>query len=174
MPNFKEISIKDFDSNVFELIGTDWMLITAGTDMNTDYPVVNTMTASWGGMGIMWHKNVAFLVIRPQRYTKEFIDVTNTLSISFFDESFKETLTYLGTVSGRDEDKIEKSKLTLTTIDEIPCFAEASITLLCNKLYSQPMQATCFLDKSLIKKWYPQGDYHELYVVEISKIFIKE
>lgn len=174
MANMKEIPVSEFNSNVFNLIGTDWMLITAGTDMNSAYPLVNTMTASWGGMGIMWHKNVAFLVIRPQRYTKEFIDVTDTLSISFFDKSYKEILTYLGTVSGRDEDKISKSGLTIQTIDKTPYFEEASITMLCKKLYSQPMQAACFLDKSLIKKWYPQSDYHEMYIVEISKIFIKE
>lgn len=171
MPNINEISINEFDGNVFEMIGTDWMLITAGTDLKTSYPIVNTMTASWGGMGIMWHKNVAFLVIRPNRYTKEFIDVTDTLSISFFDSSYKEILTYLGTVSGRDEDKITKSNLTITYVDDVPCFEEASLTMLCRKLYAQPIQTSYFLDKSLIKKWYPQHDYHELYIVEITKIF---
>ena len=72
--NFTEISPMEL-GNVFDLIGKKWMLVTAG-----DQNKFNTMTASWGGMGVMWHKNIAVTVIRPSRYTYEFVDNNDTFS----------------------------------------------------------------------------------------------
>ena len=66
---FKAADIKALDINPFKNIGDRWMLITAGDENDS-----NTMTASWGGLGVMWGKNVAIAVIRPQRYTKKFVD----------------------------------------------------------------------------------------------------
>ena len=168
MSNFKEISAKELSDNPFQLIGDEWMLVTATSNNRT-----NTMTASWGGLGFMWKKDVAFIVIRPQRYTKEFIDNSDTLSLSFFDSSFKKKLSYLGTVSGRDEDKIANSGLTLNTSDDAPYFEEARLVLECKKLFSQPMEADSFLDEDIIKTWYPDSDYHTLYIVEITKALTK-
>lgn len=168
MTNFNEIKPTELTDNVFKLIGTDWMLVTATANNKT-----NTMTASWGGAGIMWGKNVAYIVIRPQRYTKEFIDNSDHFSLSFFDKEFKKQLTYLGTVSGRDEDKIKNSSLTLKTKDSTPYFEEANIVLLCKKLFAQPMEEKSFLDQSILEKWYPNKDYHELYIAEIEHVLIK-
>lgn len=89
------------------------------------------MTASWGGFGVMWGKNVAVTVLRPQRYTKEFIDQTDSFTLSFYDDTFKKDLSYLGSVSGRDEDKISKTRLTPTDANGIPYFEEAKIVLIC-------------------------------------------
>ena len=126
----KEIQPEQFDKNAFQMIGKDWMLVTAEKDGK-----VNTMTASWGGAGVMWGKNVAFVVIRPQRYTKEFIDASDTFSLSILDNSYRKTLNYLGTVSGRDEDKIQKSGLTVEHSGNTPYFKEANTVLLLKKLY---------------------------------------
>ena len=164
----KEIQPEQFDKNAFQMIGKDWMLVTAEKDGK-----VNTMTASWGGAGVMWGKNVAFVVIRPQRYTKEFIDASDTFSLSILDNSYRKTLNYLGTVSGRDEDKIQKSGLTVEHSGNTPYFKEAKTVLLLKKLYHQEMSPDCFIDKSLIEKWYPNADYHTLYVAEIEKILIQ-
>lgn len=106
--NFKEMKPEELQKNPFTMIGKEWLLVTAEKDGKA-----NTMTASWGGMGVMWGKNTAFIVLRPQRYTKEFIDSTETFSLSVLDESFRKTYGYLGSVSGRDEDKIAKSGLTI-------------------------------------------------------------
>ena len=65
----KEIKHENFQENAFEMIGKDWLLITAEKDGK-----VNTMTASWGGVGVLWNKKVAYIFIRPQRYTKEFVE----------------------------------------------------------------------------------------------------
>ena len=165
MNNFKEIKPNDPNESTFKLIGTDWMLITAAKDDK-----VNTMTASWGGFGILWHKKVVYAFVRPQRYTKEFIDESPTFSLTFFDESFRKDLTYLGTVSGRDEDKISKTNLSVTYFDDTPCFNEAKLTIICKKLYAQELDPDCFIDKSLDNKCYPDKDYHTVYIAEIEKI----
>lgn len=167
MSCFKEISVKKLDKNVFEMIGKQWMLVTAEKDKK-----VNTMTASWGGLGVMWGKNVAFVVIRPERYTKEFIDNSDSFSLTFLKEEHRETLRYLGTVSGRNEDKIEKSGLTIEHIDETPYFSEGEIVLKCKKLFNQYFDEKSFVDKSILDKWY-NNDYHMLYIAEIEKVLVK-
>lgn len=168
MPQFKTLQATELTNNTFEMIGNQWMLVTA---KNGDK--VNAMTASWGGLGIMWGKNVAFLVIRPQRYTKEFIDASNTLSLSFLGSQYKKTLSYFGTVSGREEDKIAKSGLTVLEKDAVPYFEEAETVLICKKLFAQDWNKDAFLEKELLEKWYPDEDYHTLYVVEIEKVLQK-
>lgn len=168
MTTFSEIKPDEFDHSPFKLIGKDWMLITAEKEGK-----LNTMTASWGGFGVMWAKNVAYIVIRPQRYTKEFIDISDTFSLTFFDESFRKTLSYLGTKSGRDEDKIEKSNLTVLHTDTIPYFEEANIAILCKKLYAQEYKPECFVAQELNEQWYPDVDHHTLYIAEVTKILVK-
>lgn len=169
MSKFTEINPESFDRSPFKLIGKDWMLITAEKDGK-----INTMTASWGGFGVMWGKNVVYIVLRPQRYTKEFVDHSETFSISFLNNSFRTTLSYLGTKSGRDEDKIKKSELSVLHTDNIPYFEEADIAILCKKLYAQEYKPECFIDQELNEKWYPDVDHHTLYIAEIAKLLIKE
>jgi len=169
MSKFTEIDPELFEQSPFKLLGKDWMLITAEKDGK-----VNTMTASWGGFGVMWGKNVAYIVLRPQRYTKEFVDNSETFSLTFLDNSFKTTMTYLGTKSGRDEDKILNSKLTVLHTDDIPYFEEARIAILCKKLYAQEYKPEFFIAQELNEKWYPDVDYHTLYIAEITKILVKE
>ena len=106
MSEYAIVAPEDFDQSVFRLIGKEWMLVTAKNQEGK----VNTMTASWGGFGVMWGKNVAVTVLRPQRYTKEFIDQSESFTLSFYDDTFKKDLSYLGSVSGRDEDKIAKTR----------------------------------------------------------------
>ena len=169
MCKFNEIKPEQLEQSPFKLIGKDWMLITAEKNGK-----VNTMTASWGGLGVMWDKNVAFIVIRPHRYTKEFVDHSDTFSLSFLDNSFRKQLGYLGTVSGRDEDKIGKSGLTVVRSDNIPYFDEANMVMLCKKLYVQEFKQECFMAKELNDNWYPGTDQHTLYIAEVMKILIKE
>ena len=155
--------------DVFSLIGDRWMLVAA-TDK---YGNTNAMTASWGGLGVLWGKKVAFVFIRPQRYTKKFVDDAENFSLSFFEESYKPMLGYMGKVSGKDEDKIKKSGLTIESKDGAPVFKEASLTLVCRKMYRQTLEEDCFVDKTNIGKWYPQKDYHDMYVAEIVDEIIR-
>jgi len=166
--NFKEIKPNELVKNPFTMIGREWLPITAEKAGKT-----NTMTASWGGVGVMWGKNVAMIVIRPQRYTKEYIDSSDTLSLSVLDESYRKTYNYLGSVSGRDEDKISKSKLTVAYEGDTPYFEEADTVLVCRKLYAQAQNPECFIDPDIDGKWYPGKDYHTMYILEIEKVLTK-
>lgn len=164
MSNFKEVDIKEFTLNPFE-IKNKWILISAQKD-----GVTNTMTASWGGFGVMWNKEVVFIVIRPQRYTKEFVDNADSFSLTFFDKKYLKALGYLGKVSGRDENKIEKMGLTVALDNNIPYFEEANTAIFAKKLYVQPMGGEFFLDKEIIDRWFPEKDFHVLYIGEITKV----
>ncbi|MDR1707681.1 MAG: flavin reductase family protein [Prevotella sp.] len=166
---FKEKNIKDYTPDAFGL-KDKWMLITASKPDGT----VNTMTASWGGFGVMWNKEVAFIVIRPQRYTREFIESSDFFSLTFFDKSYLKDLSYLGKVSGRDENKIEKTKLIVATENSIPYFQEANNIIFAKKLFVQRIEENAFLDNSIIERWYPEKDFHYLYIAEITKILVKE
>ena len=168
MNPFIEITPESLDKSAFQLIGKDWMLVTAEKEGK-----VNTMTASWGGLGVMWGKNVAYVGIRPQRYTKEFVDASDTFSLTFFAPEFKKQLGYLGKVSGRDEDKITQSGLTVAHSNETPYFEEASLVLICKKLYKQAFTPDGFIAQELDEKWYPNKDYHDLYIVEVERVLVR-
>ena len=71
MSNFRPIDLHQLSINPFQAIADQWMLITAEKPVDGQ-PKANTMTASWGGLGHLWGKDVAFAFIRPQRYTKQF------------------------------------------------------------------------------------------------------
>ena len=163
------MTANEISKNVFDMIGKQWMLVGAAKDGK-----VNAMTASWGGLGVMWGKNVAYIVLRPQRYTKEFVDAGETFSLSVLAEEYRKTLSYLGTVSGRDEDKIAKTGLTVEHADGTPYFGEANTVLVCRKLYAQNYDPACFIDKSCDEKWYPDKDYHTMYIAEVEKVLVRE
>lgn len=164
----KEIKAEELQKNPFSMIGKEWMLVTAEKDGR-----VNMMTASWGGVGVMWGKNVAFIVIRPQRFTKGLVDAAETLSLSFLSEEYRDVLNYAGTASGRDEDKVKKSGLTVSHEGDAPYFDQAQTVLFCRKLYRQNLDPAGFYDGGLDQKWYPGKDYHTLYIAEIEKVLVK-
>ncbi len=165
----KEITALDFIHSPFSLIGNEWMLISAKQGNRT-----NSMTASWGGLGVMWNKNVVYTVIRDSRFTKQLIDHTDTFSISFFDhEEYQKMYQYMGAVSGRDEDKISKSGLSLLYDGETPYFGEAEYTMFCRKLCCSPIRPESFAVESIGPSFYGDKDYHNLYIGEILKIMSK-
>ncbi len=166
----KEVKLEELEFNPFTMIGKEWMLINTKTEDE-----VNTMTASWGGMGHLWNKNVVFLFIRPQRYTKKLIDEENVkVSVSFFGGEHKKELGYLGTNSTYDvKDKIQKSGLHLIEEDGVVSFEEATLTLEVEKLYRQTLTEDSFLNKKVDEDAYPKHDYHDVYVCEIKRVFRK-
>lgn len=165
---FKEIKAELISDNPFKLIGSDWMLITAGTIDN-----YNTMTASWGGLGVLWHKKIAFCVIKSQRYTRQFMEKNNIYTLSFFENKYKKALTFCGTHSGKDVNKAEEAGITpLETPSGAVSFTEARLILECKKIYYQDINPDNFLDPAIDKN-YPDKDYHRMYVGEIIKCLSK-
>lgn len=169
MNKFEVSSPEALHGDPFTMIGKEWMLVTA-MKQNGD---VNTMTASWGGVGILWNKKVAFVFIRPQRYTKEFIDDQEYLTLSFYEESYRKQLSYFGRTSGKDENKVEKAAFHTIKEEGFAYFEEANTVLKCKKLYAQELKEDCFFYKEIAEKNYPEKDYHTMYIVEIEEVLTK-
>jgi len=145
------------------------MLVGAGD--SSDW---NAMTASWGGLGHLWNKNVAFCFVRPSRHTFGYIEKANKFTLSFFDAADRATLNYFGSHSGRTADKAaEAGVVPVAFEDGSVSFAEARLALVCRKLYSQEFDPTRFLDPT-IKANYPDGDYHTMYIGEIESVRTRE
>lgn len=164
---FQKVKLTDLSLNPFGAIGEGWMLVTAG-----DAAKANTMTASWGGLGVLWGEDVAFVFIRPQRYTKEFMDARGCFSLSFFDGR-KQEMGLLGSVSGRERDKIAESGLHLAMLDGVPTFEEAQLVLLLDTLYTDEIKPEK-MPAELVGKWYPNKDFHTVYVARIRAAYCRE
>ena len=168
MSNFKTIDPSAIADNAFKLIGKDWALVTSGSRES-----FNTMTVSWGGVGIMWNKPVTFTFIRPQRYTFGFLEKNGFFTMSFFDESYRKALQICGTKSGRDTDKVAETGLTPAfTGDGVPYFEEARLVLVCKKLYAQDLNEDSIIEEA-VKGNYNGSDYHRMYVSEIVSVLKK-
>ena len=159
---FRETDVQSLKESTFKLLGSDWMLITAGSIES-----FNTMTAAWGGLGVLWDKNVCYCFIRPQRYTYEFMEKADSFTLSFFEEEYRGMLDFCGVNSGRDTDKVKETGITpaggkLSTV----YFSEARLVFICRKIYFQDLIPDHFLDQS-IQKNYPKKDYHRMYIGEI-------
>ena len=166
---FEKIDPKALDQNVFSLIGDQWMLITAGTKDQC-----NTMTASWGGLGVLWGKPVATVYIRPQRYTMEFVEGSEFFTLAFFGEEYRKALALCGSKSGRDVDKVKECGFTVETAESgAPYFSQAELVLVCRKAYWQDMDPAHFLDPE-IEDHYAQKDYHRIFIGEIVEVLRKE
>lgn len=167
MNKFDEINPLELNESAFRLIGKEWMLITAG-----NMEKWNTMTASWGALGELWFKPVAFTFFRPQRYTLEFVEKEPVFTLSFFDEKYRSALNFCGSHSGRDYDKAAEAGLTpFATENDSVAFKEARVVLECRKLYFQDMEPENFLDPE-IEKCYPKKDYHRMFVGEVLRAMV--
>ena len=162
----EHITPYELNDNLFHLIDKEWMLVTA---RDPETGCINTMTASWGGCGILWNKPVAFVFIRPQRHTYTFTEMAEGLTLSFFGEEYRAALRLCGTVSGRDCDKIAEAKLTPVSVGERAAFAEARMVFSCRKLYADDLKENAFVDAALLSN-YKAGDYHRMYICEIEDI----
>ena len=178
MNTFKEISPYEIDDNIFKMIGKDWMLISSanreGKCGGKDY---NTMTASWGGVGFLWKKPVVFVFIRPQRHTFGFAEENDRLTLSFFEEDFREALSFCGKESGRDYDKAKECGLTpvfdTNESGRAVWFDEAKIVIKTKKLYGDWLNESAFTDQSPLVN-YKAGDFHKMYVCEIEEVLVKQ
>ncbi|MCC8168648.1 MAG: flavin reductase [Clostridiales bacterium] len=176
----KDYQISELMMNPFTKIGKEWGLVTAGTKEKA-----NTMTVSWGGVGVLWGKNVVYIFIRQSRYTKEFIDAGEFFSLSFLNESYRPALNFAGTKTGRGIDKFAQAGLTPAFADcgkeqaaedagsMIPYPAEADLVLLCRKMAAVPISEDTFVDPTIQAKWYGDNDMHTMYVGEIVRVIGK-
>jgi len=179
MNEFRKIRLEELSGNPFRLIGDDWMLVTSanpgdGLEGGRDY---NTMTASWGGMGILWGGPVAFVFIRPQRHTYGFTEENARMTLSFFGGEYRAALNFCGSKSGRDYDKAKECGLTPVSDSDAHgravWFDEAKLVLKVRKLYAEPLKADAFLDPDA-RAVYPRDDFHKVYVCAIEEVLVRD
>lgn len=169
MVMMKRIDPYHADESVFRLLDKDWMLITAG---NAGH--FNTMTASWGGFGILWNQPVAYIFVRPSRFTFQFLEQYECFTLCFFGPDYRDILNFCGSRSGKDTDKIaETGLIPVETAKGNIWFQDARLVFECTKLYFQDLQPGNFLH-SKIESNYPLKDYHRMYIGKIENSWIKE
>ncbi len=164
MDIMKEINVNELDFNPWNRIGKDWFLLTCGNKEK-----FNTMTAAWGFAGVMWGKNVFTAVVRPTRYTFEFMEKNDLFTVSFYDEKYRPALRFCGSYSGRDCDKPAQAKLDPEYIDGTVTFEEAKLTLVCRKIYAQDMDVSLMADD--VKPANGNDPIHKLFIGEIIKAY---
>lgn len=167
---FKRISPKEIQGNTFKMFADDWALVTAGTKES-----YNTMTIGWGDFGVLWGKNIITVYVSSSRYTKQFLDENEFFTVEFFDAKYRDALMYLGSYSGRDEDKVSKTHLTpIFTQEGNAAFEESKIIVEAKKIYSHEFDANAIPDE--IKQWYKNRGIglHTMYIGEIINVWIKE
>ena len=170
LDGFKEIGWEEINDNTIKMIGKDWMLISAGTAED-----FNMMTASWGTLGWLWERPVSTIYVRPQRHTHNYTEREEYYTITFYDDPDKEVLRLMGTVSGKNFDKMNYEKLTpVITPNGSIAFEEAKLIIECKKLYTYVLKAEEFNDTSSMNDMYPKKDFHTVYIGEITGVWMKK
>ncbi|MCX7881875.1 MAG: flavin reductase [Brevinematales bacterium] len=153
--------------NVFEWIGERWMLVVGGTRES-----YNMMTASWGGVGVVWNEPMVFVFVRPSRYTHEFLMKYPSFSLVFLPEAFREILEVCGSRSGREIEKMKLGGITPLSLEGGAVgFEEAELILTCTTVCRQPIEPLSLLREDIRRAFYAGGDYHDLFIARIEEIW---
>jgi len=140
---------------------------------------VNTMTISWGTLGIQWGKPIFTVFVRQSRYTKTFLDKNPEFTINVpVGTCDKQILAVCGTESGRDVDKFQKLGLTQVPGEtvSVPGIAQLPLTLECKVIYRQDQDLSA-LRADLRTACYKPGtanetDFHTAYYAEVTAAYI--
>ncbi|MDR1795334.1 MAG: flavin reductase family protein [Erysipelotrichaceae bacterium] len=164
---FKTIEPMDFDIRIHHAFAKETALLTAGNKHS-----YNMMTIAWGTLGFMWNKPIVEVVVRPSRYTKEFIDTNDIFSLSFFGNSKKRELALLGSKSGRDFDKMHESGLTPFFMDNGGIgYDESRLIIVAKKLYTSQFRKQNFTSADIPETCYGDDDFHYRYIGEVIGIY---
>ncbi len=154
----------EFNADAFHIFDRDWALVTAG-----DLERFNTMTVSWGGLGTLWGRPVATVYVKPLRYTHDFLERSDVFTVSFYPAQYRKALTVLGTLSGRDGDKVGKAGLTPVAAGDGVTFREACKTLVCRKIYRQDMDVAA-MPADVAEAFYKTEAPHTMYIGQVLEI----
>ena len=170
MQGFRKIAPEEIPGNIIQKVSKEWMLITAGNKEK-----FNMMTASWGGLGVLYSKPVAICFINPARYTYQVMEESNgTYTLTFYGQEHKDALKYCGTKSGRDEDKVKGSGLTPVQVGEgAMAFREAVLVIECRKLVSQSISLDA-INNVQERNSRASQPMHKMYIGEIINVWVKE
>lgn len=171
---YDKIEANELPDNVFQLIGQEWMLVTAGNKES-----FNTMTASWGGLTYVWERPASIAYIRDTRYTYQFLQKEESFTLSFFTEDYRGALRICGTKSGRDTDKVKEAGLTpIETPSGLMSFGEARMIIECKKMLVQELDYANLTEpykaKIMEESYNNEPSKHQLFISEITNIWIKK
>lgn len=158
----------NFFDKALNKFNSEWALISAGNIEN-----FNAMTISWGGLGTLWNKKVCTVYVKPCRYTHEFMENNEYFTVSFFDEKYKKELSFLGSKSGRDLDKVKESGLSPKTYKGCVMYLEAKVTLLCKKIYRQDLDVKN-MPSEVVEKHYVSDLPHTMYIGEVIDVLYED
>ena len=167
--SLKKIDASTLTFNPFEKLSKQWALVGAGI-----MDKFNMMTVSWGAVGVIWGNPSVTAYIRQTRYTKEFVDSSDTFTLTFLKDGNRDALNVLGSKSGRDMDKMKDSGLTPIEVDGEVMFEEAELVLVCRKRFVQDMPKENFVNQETLDKWYADQNYHTMYIGEIVAAYAAE
>jgi len=144
------------------------LILTAGDFAAGQY---NAMTVGWGSFGTMWDRPIAMTVVRPQRYTYQFIEKYDTFTLCAFPPEYRPAIDLIGSKSGRNSDKIAEAGLTPVAASAVaaPVYAEAELVVECRKIFRTVYEASQFIDPTIDRN-YLKGDYHRVYFGEILAV----
>jgi flavin reductase (DIM6/NTAB) family NADH-FMN oxidoreductase RutF len=171
---FKSISPEEITDNVFKLVGKDFTVITAGKE-----PEHNSMTASWGGLGILFEKPVTWCFLRASRYTLELIKKEHSYTMSYFPDQYKEQVLFFGSKTGKNTDKMKETTLTaVQTPSGNVSYKEAKLIIECKLTELTSVNPDDFYTsegKDFINGAYQEvKDYHKLVFGEITNVWINK
>lgn len=177
--SFKELKIEELSLNPAIMFGTDWCLANAGNKENG----YNGMTIAWGQMGAVWDRKTnkgkiiiptVSVYLRPQRYTKKYFDQEELFTVCTFNKKYKKALSYMGSHSGENEDKIKNAGLRSLFIGNTIAYQEAEMIFVCKKIYHSPILEEGFFNHDIIRDNYPKKDFHEMYIGEVIKVYVNK
>lgn len=173
----KETSIEKLNINSYELFSKRWAALSSGTEQSG----YNAMTIAWGTIGSLWEKEkhsnqlpVMTVFVRPNRYTNTVMSRNDYFSVAVFEEKDRKILGYLGSHTGRKENKYVGAGITPVFDDKVVYPKEAELVFICRKIYEASLKEENFIDQELIPFNYPDKDFHEVYIGQIEKVLIKE
>lgn len=157
--------MKEFNVSAFDCFDKGWAVLSAGN--MDDY---NCMTISWGSLGTLWRRPVVTVYVRPSRYTWEYMEKNEFFTVSFFDGRCREDLTTLGTLSGREGDKVSKTSLTPEPVFTAGVtFKEAGRSLICRTIYRQELDRDSMC-KEILEGFNIMEEPHYMYIGEVMDI----
>lgn len=172
---FIRIEPKDIKENPIKLFGNDWAVVASGT--KEDF---NELTVSWGALGDAWWDNmpIAIIFVSATRYTQSYLERNETFSISVFPEKYRKAVAYIGSHSGKNEDKIAATGLEVDFTERgTPIFPEARLIIECRKVYSHDLDRNRFsesLTGNYAQKKFQGVVPHTVYFGEILNCWIKK
>ncbi len=165
---YKQVNAESIPGNIIKLLSQDWMLITVADGDNVDM-----LTTTWGGLGSLFGKSVAFCFVDSKSAICALMEKSDTYTLTFYTEAYRNALQYCSKDSGSELNKVEASGLTPVSMPSgAKAFKEAWMIVECRKLLSQTLNEDSIVSGNVRKDCGGEKSNH-LFVGEIVGVWIK-